>query len=428
MERLLQYVWQYRLWPPRQLATVDGRSVDVLDPGRLNADAGPDFFNAKVTIGGATWAGDVEIHVRASDWHRHRHDGDPAYRSVILHVVGESDTLITGPDGEDIPQMLIPCSDALRRDYETLVAESPRHLPCADRLPSLNPLYITDWLTSLTFERLYDKADRIAKTAALFGGDLETAAYVTLARALGFGTNAEPFERLARATPRMFLLKHRDRLFTLEAMLLGQGGLLPADSPDLDPYVRRLVGEYRFMAAKFSLQPLKDPGWKMARMRPANFPHRRVAFLAALIHSVESLHSRLLAIADPADAYTLFNIEMSPFWASHYRLEAPTDRHLTGGLSQDSVNTLIINVVAPLQFYYATLTGDEEYQQRALDLLSRLPAESNRLTRIFTAAGLPCRDAAASQALIQLRRGYCEQRKCLYCRLGHRRLRAAAQP
>ena len=427
----MQYVWQHRLWPPRHLRTVDGASVQVLDPGRLNTHAGPDFFNAKVKIDGHLWAGDVEIHVKASDWHRHHHDGDPAYDSVILHVVDRDDTMIRRPNGEVIPQMLMPCSPTLNEDYRSLVEHSVRDLPCATFIPSVHPLHITDWMSSLTIERLYTRSEHIGHILSIKEHSREEAAYVLLARALGFGTNAEPFERLARSLPLRIIGKHADSLLSIEALLLGQSGLLnPYLSnpiPSADPYVQALAREYRFLSTKFGLQPLEAPAWKMARMRPANFPHRRIAILARMLLGGFKFHSQALEVGDAEEAARLFDIELTGFWAQHYHLEGPAAEGVPRKLSRASVNLLIINVIVPLLFNYAQSTGRDRYVTLATDLLESLPPERNTIVDLFVRAGLNVRSAAVSQALIHLRRNYCEQRKCLYCRLGHRMLAEKAR-
>lgn len=219
MERLMQYVWQHRLLVQTDLVTVDGRRLSIIDPGRLNTDAGPDFFNAKVKIGEHLWAGDVEVHVRASDWHRHRHDGDKAYDSVVLHVVDRDDAQICRSNGEVIPQMRMSCSPEFHRRYHELVDRADIDLPCAREIRGLSPLHLADWITSLAYERLYSKVDHIENLMRQYAGDWEQTCYVILARALGFSTNSEPMERLAMSLPLHFLRKHSDSDVAIEALM-----------------------------------------------------------------------------------------------------------------------------------------------------------------------------------------------------------------
>lgn len=306
MERLMQYLWQHRLWPQQLLHTTDGQPVRIIDPGRLNTDAGPDFFNAKISIGGHIWAGDVEIHVRASDWHRHNHDGDPAYDSVILHVVDRDDASISRSNGETIPQLCMQCTPEFSRRYDELVCRADTSLPCAAEIAALPPLHVTSWLSSLAFERLYDKVDRITSLLDRLHGDWESTCYVTLARNLGFSVNSDPFERLALSLPLIFIGKHSDSLTSVEALLFGQSGLLPPDAPQ-DPYVQLLQREYTFLAHKFGLHAPDNLGWKMSRMRPPMFPQRRIALLASILHGGFRMMSRLLDIKSVEDTRSLFS-------------------------------------------------------------------------------------------------------------------------
>ncbi|MCM1520849.1 MAG: DUF2851 family protein [Lachnoclostridium sp.] len=424
MERLMQYVWQHRLLPAGALATVDGRPISIINPGRLNTDAGPDFFNAKVKIDGRLWAGDVEMHVRASDWHRHGHDNDPAYDSVILHVVDSDDAIICRRNGEQIPQMVLRCDPEFHRHYALLVDSADSRLPCASAIPSIPPIYITDWLSSLTFERLYAKTDRIASLLQSTASDWETVSYITIARALGFGTNAEPMERLARAVPLNILLKHADSPVSVESMLFGQSGLLD-DAPLDDHYANSLRNEYDFMARKFSLTRPQSLGWKMARMRPPNFPHRRISLLASLVTSGFRLHNRIISVTTVEEAISIFDPHLSGYWADHYSFGPPTPS-APKALSISSARILVINAIIPLMAAYASVHGDDALWQRAVSLLAQLPPESNSIVTLFATAGIRPTDAATTQALIQLRRNYCEAHKCLYCRLGHHLLASQA--
>lgn len=424
MEKLMQYVWQHRLWRPGPMATTDGRRLQVLDPGLLNNDAGPDFFNAKVSIDGHTWAGNVEIHVHASDWYRHGHDHDRAYDSVILHVVGHDDTPVKRPDGHVIPQFAMPCTPDFNRHYRALVDNAATELPCATMIASLDRLHIIDWLDSLSHQRIYDKTDRILATLDRNRGDWEETCYVTIARALGFGTNSDPFERLASGLPLKFMGKHSDSPLAVEALLFGRSGLLD-DAPS-SPYADRLRSEYAFLSHKFSLVPTSPLGWRMARMRPPNFPHRRIAFLASLITGGFKMMERLLAVREPEDARRLFDRPLTGYWRRHYSFSPVDAGKDVSAMSRQSINVLTINAVVPLMYAYGLYSGDTALRQRAVGLLQSLPPEKNSIIELFNRAGVPAEDAFTTQALIQLRRTCCETRKCLYCRIGHRMLASRA--
>ncbi len=425
MERLMQYIWQHRLWLQADMRTVDGLPVQVIDAGQLNTDSGPDFFNAKIKIGGRMWAGDVEIHVRASDWHRHGHDGNKAYDSVILHVVDRDDTVIRRSNGEAIPQMRMPCSPVFHQSYNRLVDRADRELPCAQRISDIPPIYITDWISTLAYERLHSKATHILELLKRFAGDWESVCYVVVARGLGFGVNGDMFERLALSLPLSFIGKHSDSLPAIEGLLFGQSGLLDAADKS-DGYVASLQREYEFLSHKFGLKRPESLIWKMSRMRPANFPHRRIAILAAMLHGGFRMLSRVLDIDNSDRAMELFQPELTGYWLNHYCFGAPTSRRL-GSLSRSSVTGLVINVVVPLQFAYATAHGNLALADRSVELLQSLPPEHNTITDMFNHAGIKTDDAFCTQAVIQLRRQYCEQRKCLFCRIGHRMLAAKAR-
>lgn len=422
MEELMQYVWQYRLWPTGDMVTVTGERIEVLDPGILNRDAGPDFFNAKLNIGGEHWVGNVEMHVRASDWHRHGHGQDRAYDTVVLHVVEVDDMQITRPDGTPIPQMVMRPDRNFNHTYHQLVNNPLLELPCSRELVELPRIYISDWITALAYERLFTKTDRIAALLERYQGNWSDVVYVTVARALGFSTNAEPFELLANSTPLKTMLRNSDSLTAVEAILYGQAGFLEGSLED--DYYKQLKQEYAFYATKYGLKRSPNIYWKMARMRPQNFPHRRIAALATMIYQGFRLGSAVLNVETEEQARALFDFNLMGYWARHFNF-SPTDGGATPkAFSYSSTTVLLINVVVPLLYAYGGSTGDTGRQERAIDLLQTLKPESNSIVDLYRRGGLEATSAFDSQALIQLRRNYCLQRKCLFCRIGHRLLSA----
>ena len=421
----MQYVWQHRLWCSEDMVTNDGRHVRVLDPGLLNTDAGPDFFNAKVEIDGHVWVGNVEIHVRASDWHRHGHDRDLAYDSVILHVVDRDDAPVTRSNGERIPQVVLQVSPRFGERYASLVG-SKVQLPCASQLPSMPSLVLTEWMSVLAIERLHNKVNRLQELSDLYCGSWEEVCYVTLARTLGFGLNSDSMERLARRTPLRLLHKHSDSLLQLEALLFGQAGLLDDGSTDSDPYVQQLRREYAFLANKFSLRPMEGETWKRFRIRPQSFPYRRIALLAHYVHGGFNLMQRILEANGEQELRELFQVELSGYWEHHYSFgqSVPNAGRV---LSPSSIDIVLINMVAPIYRARGELTSDYSLTDRAVELLESLRPERNSIVESFAAAGIKADNALATQALIELRRSYCEPRKCFYCRIGHRLLSQAAR-
>lgn len=421
----MQYVWHHRLWLAQDMVTNDGRSVAVVDVGQLNRDAGPDFFNAKVRIGDEMWCGNVEIHVRASDWHRHGHDNDKAYDSVILHVVQYDDCAIRTTDGRLIPQVSLPCARDFSQRYAAFVNNPANTLACASEIRSLSPVLVRDWLDSMAFERLYAKVDAINGRLERSTGDWEQAAFITLARALGAGINGDAFERLAASLPLRLLHKHCDSLLSIEAMLFGQSALL--DDAPASPYADQLRREYAFLSNKFGLTRPQGMTWRMSRMRPASFPHRRIATLAQMVYGGFRLMQRVLDVRSEADARELFRLELSGYWTTNYNFSTCGTAH-PQALGAATVDMLVINVVAPLLAAYGAATGDDSLTDRAVDILEHLPGEKNRFTADFVAAGVPNGNAFISQAMVELHRNYCDVRKCLYCRLGHRLLAVKVKP
>lgn len=418
----MQYVWQHRLWRSEDMTTNDGRRVRVLDPGLLNTDQGPDFFNAKVEIDGHTWVGNIEMHVRATDWRRHGHDKDKAYDSVILHVVEKDDAPVFRTNGERIPQLTLQVSPLFNERLDSLLNASTE-LPCAASIPTLPRITVTEWIQALAFERLQGKATRIRELYDLTCGNWEEVCYVTLARALGFGTNSDAMERLARRTPLRLMHKHSDSLFQLEALLFGQAGMLAA--PAQDRYTEQLAREYAFLANKFTLTPLDGEPWKTFRMRPQNFPHRRIALLAHYIEGGFNLMRTILEAPGEKELHDIFSVTLDGYWSTHYTLghESGTTTRVLG---DSSIDIILINTVAPLYYAYGEISGSYDHTDRAVALLESLRPERNSIIAAFAAAGLKSDDALTTQALIQLKRQYCEARKCIYCKIGHRLLTTAA--
>lgn len=421
----MQYVWKHRLWRSEDMVTNTGKKVRVVDPGLLNTDAGPDFFNAKIEIDGHMWVGNVEMHYRATDWKRHHHDSDKAYDSVILHVVAKDDAPVRRTNGELIPQLVLEVSPQFNADYASLVGATIE-VPCATKIKQVPHLTIVEWVEGLAFERLHGKVERIHQLLDSFNGSWEDVCYVTLARNFGFGINNDAFERLARRTPLRLLGKHSDSVLQIEALLFGQAGMLDAQKPGMDSYYNQLCTEYAFLSNKFQLTPMEKESWKLFRIRPQNFPYRRIAMLAQFIEGGFRMMNRILEAEGEKEMRALFEVELSGYWTKHYTFGKPNDR-ATATLSRSSIDIILINTVAPLLYAYGELTGNYEMTDKAIKLLEDLRAESNSIVSHFVAYGIDCPDALTSQALVQLKREYCDARKCIYCKIGHHLLSKAAR-
>lgn len=420
MEAVLHFLWKNRMFGT---SFRDGDTpIEVISPGRHNIDAGPDFSSAVVKINGETWAGNVEIHLRASDWFHHGHDRDAAYDNTILHVVGKSDRRAERTDGTLIPQIEVAIPSSTITTAEEL-RNGLGSVRCGERIGAIPPLNITDWIETLAIERLQAKSRRVEGYLKNSGGDWETAVFTTLSRALGFGVNSEPFEILARRLPLKYARRHADNLLQVEAMVFGTAGLLRPGAHPGDPYYQALLAEYRFLAAKYGLSPMNASIWKFARMRPQSQPYRRLALLAAAIASGDSLRDLIVGfVRGERSAQQLFAWKLGEYWRSRFTFGSPPGVE-SAPLGKSGRELLMINVVAPVAYLYASVQGEIETGEKSIALLESLPAERNSIIETWKNLGLTPDCAFRSQALIHLRREYCDRGRCFQCRFGSLLLR-----
>ncbi|MCD8093003.1 MAG: DUF2851 family protein [Bacteroides sp.] len=422
MEQLLHYVWKHKIFPLQMLQTTSGQPVEVIDPGLPNTNAGPDFFNAKLKIDGTLWVGNVEIHTQASDWLSHGHDRDRAYDTVILHVVEESNCDVHRTNGELVPQMVLPCPEAVRRRYDEL-RQTEIYPPCYSILGSLPKLTVHSWLSALQVERFEQKARAISQRLERCNNHWEDVFFITLARNFGFGLNGDAFEAWANRLPFRAVDKHRDNLLQVEAFFLGQAGLLQENLPDADEYYLKLQKEFSYLQHKFELPaPMPAEQWRFLRLRPGNFPHVRLAQLANLYHKEQSLFSQVMEAETPEAVKKILTARASEYWEEHFNFKksSPRQEKRTG---DGALNLIIINTVVPFLYAYGLHKADETLCDRATRFLESLKAENNHITRLWDGAGLPVYTAADSQALIQLQKEYCNKKDCLRCRFGYEYLR-----
>jgi len=417
-EELLHYAWRMRRFHHRHLLTTDGQPVAILRPGQHNIHAGPDFLDARLRIGETLWAGNVEMHLRSSDWLQHRHQDDPAYDNVILHVVFEDDQPIARGSGGLIPclEMKGRISRRLAAHYQRLM-QNEAWVPCASALSSVSRLTRNLWLDRLAVERLEEKSDLITRQLHHNQHDWEATFYQSLARSFGSKVNGDPMEMLARQTPLLLLKKYRHSLFQMEALLFGQSGLLEQQAWE-EEYPRRLLQEYRFLQRKHGLAPMPVQAWKFLRLRPANFPTIRIAQLAALVHQTDSLFSKVLAARDVKELEHLLDVKLSNYWWDHYTFGKASVRQAKA-LGKSSVQLLIINTIAPFTFLYGRHKKDSRLQERAMELLEALPPEANSVIRRWKSLGMDAKSAYQTQALLQLKSEYCDPRRCLQCAIGN---------
>ena len=415
-EQLLHYIWKYKLYTNHSFTTSEGDEVEILDVGILNNNAGPDFFNSKIKIGSKTWAGNIEIHKSSSDWLKHKHHTDSAYNSIILHVVEKIDCEIYTHDKRKIPQIAIKIPDKVANNYTELLT-SNLTLPCTQKLRSIPKIHINNWLYNLLLERLERKTNDIYILLDKFNNSWDETFYVLLSRNFGFGLNSEIFERLALSLPYFYIQKHSDNIFQVEALLFGQAGLLEDDTI-LDDYYLELKKEYQFLRKKYTLKNLDGFLFKSLRVRPQGFPQVRIAQLAAVLQQSKRLFSYILSIEDISLLRRFFHINASEYWQTHYTFNKLSIKR-TKFPGNSSINTILINTVVPILFAYGKKNDLEKYCERALEILEELKPETNSIVAEFKKQGINPLNAGDTQALIQLRKEYCNQRKCLYCKIGY---------
>lgn len=414
-EDFLHYTWKFRLYADA-LQLGSGERITVLQPGRQNINAGPDFFDARIKIGEKTWAGNVEIHLSGSDWVKHGHHRDAAYNNVILHVVFNDDTPALNANGRRISTLDI--SKYMEMDiynrYQQFL-KSRTWVPCQGQLQQVDKFVIHNWLDRLVVNRLQRKAEAVDRLLQLTNNDWSEAFWLALARNFGFNVNAEPMERLARSLRLATLAKHKNNLLQLEALLFGQAGFL--EEKREDEYFGDLQGEFRLLAKKFRLQPMEKAVWKFARLRPPNFPTVRLAQLAQLIYKSSGLFSRVLQAQSVKELTQFFNIKVSGYWKDHYTFEK-RGINREKKLGNNSVELIIINTIVPILFVYGKRKGREEYCEKALTFLENLKGEQNSIISKWSDLGMPVKTAYQTQGLLELKKEFCEQKKCLHCSIG----------
>ncbi|TPE42621.1 DUF2851 family protein [Pontibacter mangrovi] len=416
-EDFLHYIWQHQYFDKTALATTDGEPLQVLRVGFYNTDAGPDFREAILRVGEVEWSGSVEVHLQASDWHRHHHQHDPKYDQVVLHVVWQADVPVLRTDGTLVPVLELQDRVDLRllHTYEQL-QKSRNEVPCAAFWPEVPEIAKTLMLERALVERLEEKGEEVLQVYRSYGNDWEQAAYHTLLRGFGFKINQQAFEQLARTLPFHVVRRQQHNLPQLEALLLGQAGFL-ADADD--GYAAQLQREYIFLQHKYKLQPLPRHQWNFLRMRPANFPTVRLAQLAAALHQHASLFTKILESDSGKKYEQLFQAPVSAYWQKHYMFGRES-KAVAKGMGKGSAQNLVINVAVPILAAYASHSGDRTLLEKAITLLEQLKEESNKYTRLYEELGWQAKSAADNQAALGLYKRYCHPINCMRCAVGNK--------
>lgn len=417
-EDLLYFLWKTKSFDLGNLKTTDGKEIEIIKFGNQNYNSGPDFSNAKIKIDGTLWAGNVEMHVYASDWEKHSHDVDKAYDNVILHVVFEYDKEVY-----TTTEHLIPCIELknkidknLLKNYTRLINNN-MWIPCERSIHQVDNFTFSLWMQRLVIERLESKVQYLATILDLYQNDWEETLYIALMRYMGAKVNTEPFETLAKNLPYRTLLKNKDNLQKVEALLFGQAGMLLADFEE--DYFQQLKQEYLFLAQKYTLKHISPVSWKFARMRPAGFPTVRIAQVAQILYKNLHLFSKIKEIENIDVLRSLFEVTPSEYWENHYRF-GKISASKSKTLSKSFIDLIIINVFAPILFLYGKHLGEDVYKDKAIGLLEELKPEKNMIVDKYKHLGIKARSAADSQALLQLKNNYCDKKRCMSCAIGNR--------
>jgi len=420
-EDFLHYLWNSKEFNLNGLQLTDGRPIQIIRFGRHNKDAGPDFLEARVRIAQTLWVGNIELHLKSSDWLLHQHQHDSAYNNVILHVVWEEDRSLFRENGERIPCLEL-CGKIPPEIYTRYkkILTNQAWIPCQIHFSKVPERVKVMWLERLLIERMEEKTKKIEENLRFNNFSWAETFYQTLARNFGAKKNSPPFELLAKSIPLPLLAKHRDQPLQVAALLFGQAGFL--DENFKDEYPLQLKKEFQFLKKKYQLLPLKKENWKFLRMRPANFPTIRIAQFAALMVQSTSLFSRILEAESLVELADLFQINISEYWHTHYLFDR-SGKVQVRKPGKAIVDSLVINAIVPVLFLYGQYKYDESFTHKALRFLDEMAPEKNEVIKKWMDLGfIPC-SAGQTQGLLQLKNEFCDKKRCLSCAVGSQILR-----
>lgn len=414
-EEFLHFIFRFRLWDDKSCILNDGRVFEIIDVGTYNLDSGPDFFNAKVKIDNTVWVGNVEIHVNSSDWYKHSHHNDASYNNVILHVVYNNNMQIFVEDRE-IPTWEIKFSHLMFNKYaEFKLAEG--EIPCAEYISMVDEFKSRIWLDKMAIERIEDRLNSFEDILEITKGDFESILYLSLARSFGFGINADAFYSLGLTVPLSVARHYFDRIFSLEALFLGQSGFL--EEAQTDDYVIKLRKEYDFLRKKHQLYPMNHAMWKKSKIMPAGNPELRIAQFVMILTIFDELIS---IITSDSVSYKslrkLFRKSPSQYWDNHYYLAKPVERE-NSTLGKTAFDLVYLNTIIPVLFFWHKKYNPKEDFEIIFEELRNLKPENNRIIRSWKSLGIIAENAYESQALINLKKKYCDEKKCLRCNIGY---------
>ena len=417
-EDLIQFLWEQKFFAGKELTCTEGQRLYVSHTGTKNTDAGPDFFNARLKINDLEWAGNVEIHVKTSDWYRHKHQNDKRYENVILHVVYEDDVPLKDKDGKLLPTLevkhLLPPSLLVKHNE---LMQKQTNIPCEKVFEKPSEIKLNLWLERVLIERLEKKTDYINELLRKSENNFEQCFYQITAKYFGQKINAQAFEMLSQNLPLLVVAKHKNNLSQIEALVLGTAGFL--ESQFDDEYINFLKKEYVYLKHKYNLQSLDKSIWKFARTRPANFPTVRLLQFALFIYQNSQLLSKIIKAEKLQDIIPFFKLKFNHkinLDVLHNNGQMTSERAFN--LGESTIESIIINAVIPMLFAYGKIQNLPELSDKSLDWLQQVPAEQNSITKMWESFGLKAANARQSQALIEQKNNYCGKLQCLRCIIG----------
>ncbi len=414
-EDFLHYLWKYKKFTNSDLKSVSGEDIIIVNSGQYTQFSGPDFFNAQLVIGKQKWAGNIEIHIKSSDWYVHHHEKDKAYENVILHVVWEHDTDVFNKANHPIPVLELKnyVSKDIYENYQFLVAPKS-WIFCEKQITTLDEFIITNWQERLFFERLERKSKSISELVKISNQDWESVLFILLFKNFGLNINGEVFFKAATSIPFSIVKKERFEVENIEALLYGSLGLLDVDKED--NYFKDLKFRFYYLMHKYQFEKKEIESVQFFKHRPDNFPTIRLSQLANVYHQHQNLFSKVINVSTVSEFYKLFTVSTSNYWQTHYLFDKVSPKK-NKTLSKSFINLLIINTIVPLQFAYAK-SQNKEIIESLITLLQEVAPESNSIVQKFASLGINSKNAFETQSLLQLKNEYCNHSKCLDCTIG----------
>lgn len=420
-EEFLYYIWQYKLFSKRDLCTTENQQITILKSGIHNKNSGPDFLNSKVNIDDQLWAGNVEMHVKSSDWYLHKHEEDVNFDAVILHVVWEHDSVVFMKNNKPLPTLALKhfVDEKLLLNYKSLIDRQQSWILCENQIENTDTFLIDNWLERLYFERLEQKAIFIKELLQQTNHDFEAVLFQLIAKNFGLKVNGDSFLQLAKSIDFSIIRKVCFDEQKLTALFFGQAGFLEREVEE--NYHRLLTKEYDYLKHKYNLKSIANEQFQFFRMRPHNFPTIRIAQLASLFFTHQNLFSKLMSNTKKEEFYILFSFSIQEFWKTHFTFESVSKKSLKK-LSKAFIDLLLINTIIPLKFVFLQSRGEVD-EEEIMQLIKQLSPEKNSIISNFSDLKIKSKTALESQALLELKNNYCTKKRCLHCAIGNNLLR-----